>query len=314
MGVLRCIVLAGVSVLCLKTGCTDASSSPTFTYNAARVNCRPAMNAVRSKADLPNFGEPSEENKLPIKKISDYVPNQAGSPPSAPASGSGQAGANQSKDNFLESVCQAVMSTNGAPPAQEKQAEGTYMYAPQGSPEEMCSSAVEFWSEAITHFPSLPPAYSKNENLYKNERNVSFVGLYNPNPNPTVDCAIITCQLQIDVNDEEQPEKLEQTQNAKPVAAAANQGTETAAGDRSSVTDQGQDEASPTVAQAAPLTANPSAESQSNEAEGSRNTAQMEDGERAANSRRLSDKPNAVYSLLCLSRPPALTENQMPFT
>ncbi|KAL8454308.1 hypothetical protein Emag_001506 [Eimeria magna] len=314
MGALRCIVLVGVPVLCLTTGGTEAANSPAFTYSAARVNCRPAMNAARSKAGLANFGEPTDANKLPITKIADYGANQAGSMRSRESRGSGQAGADPTKDTFLESVCQAVMSVNGAPPTQEKQAAGTYMYAPQGSPEEMCGEAVDFWSGAATHFPALPPAYSTNQDLYKDDKNVSFVGLYNPNANPTVDCAIITCQLADKGDEDEKADKEmghDQRLSGEPVASADYHEREAPVGDHNPEVDRQEDGESPVV-EAAPLTANPPVEG--HESERSIDTDQAENAVQSEKSRRLSAKPDAVYTLLCLSRPPALKENQMPFT
>nr|WKF54346.1 suface antigen 19 [Eimeria intestinalis] len=312
MRVLEFIVLAGVSVLCLTVGGTEAAESPLFEYSAMRVNCRSAMNAARSKAGLAKFGEPGVEDKLNITKIVDYVPSPAGAVPSSKVPDNAEARSHQTKDSFLESVCMAVMSGNGAPPQQGKQATGTYMYAPQGSPTDMCEEAVEFWSGAVNKFPTLPPAYTPNEDLYKNERNVSFVGLYNPNASATVDCAIITCERKGDDDENEESEKLNRKRSVKPVASAVDREKEASVADQSpEVTRRGRGEAA--IVEAAPPNAVP-ADEEPREFESGPGINLEEEGARPENTRRLSDRPNTVYSLLCLSRPPALKENQMPFT
>ncbi|KAL8270812.1 hypothetical protein Esti_005286 [Eimeria stiedai] len=305
MGTLRSFLLAWGSLLCLKMGGTDEASA--VTYDAARVNCRNAMNAARAQAGLADFGQPAAEDQLPIKKIGDYDANQAGPMPSRQASANGQA-----EDPFLESVCKAVMSGNGAPPQQEEQSTGTYMYVPQGTPKEMCEEAVDFWSGAVTKFSTLPPAYSPDEDLYKDFRNVSFVGLYNPSANPTVDCAIITCQLASeDEEDEDGPKEGLQNGRVQAVPGAVHHGVAAAVEERSSEVD-GRRHGDAFVAK--PVSSTSDLAGGTRESGRGPSTNQVGDTIPSEGTRRLSAKPNAVYSLLCLSRPPAFKQGQMPFT
>ncbi|KAL8270810.1 hypothetical protein Esti_005284 [Eimeria stiedai] len=79
-------------------------------------------------------------------------------------------------------------------PALGDKLNGTYMYTSQDSPDKNCAAAVEKWRGTVTNFPSAPPAYTTQEPFYQKPENISLLGLFNPTPNSTVDCAIITCQ------------------------------------------------------------------------------------------------------------------------
>lgn len=57
-----------------------------------------------------------------------------------------------------------------------------------------CEGAVRYWKNALTEFDGLPPVYTKdNKKPYELSQTRSFVVLYNPQDNPTVDCAYFVC-------------------------------------------------------------------------------------------------------------------------
>ncbi|KAL8453391.1 hypothetical protein Emed_000890 [Eimeria media] len=88
-----------------------------------------------------------------------------------------------------------LQKTDDSSLSQVDNSKGIYMYASQASEDGDCAAAVLHWKSAINNFTELPPAYStETPSPYTDPLNISFVGLYNPGQNPTVDCAVITCQ------------------------------------------------------------------------------------------------------------------------
>lgn len=78
--------------------------------------------------------------------------------------------------------------------------EGTYAYFPQSKAEPECAAAVAYWKSAFAIFGTdLPPVYhtpqtrTTADTPYDNDKVVSFLALYNPKPEPTAECAVVTC-------------------------------------------------------------------------------------------------------------------------
>ncbi|KAL8433459.1 hypothetical protein ACSSS7_003870 [Eimeria intestinalis] len=84
------------------------------------------------------------------------------------------------------------------------------MYAPQSSDTGDCAAAVKHWEAARSNFQQLPKGYSQDETLYAKSENISFVGLYNPNEKPTLDCAVFTCEAQAVASEKVQSDILDQ--------------------------------------------------------------------------------------------------------
>ncbi|KAL8449690.1 hypothetical protein Emed_002945 [Eimeria media] len=88
-----------------------------------------------------------------------------------------------------------------APEAAPTATDLTYAVHRQNGEEADCSAAVEYWKEALNELKPLPPAYEDNNtNIYKHSKNVSFVALFNPEANASVDCAYITCPRKSNTN------------------------------------------------------------------------------------------------------------------
>ncbi|KAL8442677.1 hypothetical protein Emag_006281 [Eimeria magna] len=188
-------------------------------YNVAvRVDCLNAINAAREEVDLPGFkkGE-TQGSKLPVDDpVTGDTPEEGrlaaiarSAPPENESEQVGRDDEQTKKKKFLEAVCKVILKARRLPlllncagsmkegteeSPQESELKGTYMYASQDSSDEICAAAVENWRGAVTNFPSVPPTYTAQELFYQKHENVSVVGLFNPKPNATVDCAIITCQ------------------------------------------------------------------------------------------------------------------------
>lgn len=126
-------------------------------HSAAVVDCLEAINAPRVLAGLPSFVEKS-------------VPLVAQDP---------------------ESLCNRVQQETGG--YDEKV---TYFYAPQTGDEHDCAAAVSYWRGGLALVKNqLPPAYKSNTEIYKDDRLLGLVGMYNPNQNPTLECKYVTCTV-----------------------------------------------------------------------------------------------------------------------
>ncbi|KAL8453393.1 hypothetical protein Emed_000892 [Eimeria media] len=185
MGTLKLLLLFGLALLSTKLSKAQQQEPPTVSRTGKRVNCREAFNAARTKVNFPAFKEPGEKAKLPILDSTNDSSSTSPEPgPSAAAraqtsGGSPDPDAKAKEVDFVNAVCDAIETETET---------------------EACDAAVAYWKEAVKNFPSLPPSYSKGKELYAKDQNVSFVGLFNPNPQPTVDCAVITCSLNTDSN------------------------------------------------------------------------------------------------------------------
>ncbi|KAL8440099.1 hypothetical protein Emag_007889 [Eimeria magna] len=218
MKVSRLLVLVGASLVFASSGkgldnnhegAGEPLAGSQVTHKGTRVDCLGAFNEARSKVGLPKFsGSPNGGKKLPIVGPAyEESPNRRSAAREI-ISGSESKTAAQEEKEFLKSFCTTVLKQEKSS-VYGKQANGTYMYAFQDSPNGSCAAAVEYWRGAEANFPTPPPAYTAEEPLYKNDKNVSFVGLFNLKLNPTVDCAIISCQPDT-LEDGDKSEKEEQ--------------------------------------------------------------------------------------------------------
>ncbi|CDJ30464.1 SAG family member [Eimeria mitis] len=68
-----------------------------------------------------------------------------------------------------------------------------YLQLPSATPN--CTEAVDHWKAAFTNFKDydLPPANDLTTQLYSTRDNTSFVAIYNPAKNATIDCRVSTC-------------------------------------------------------------------------------------------------------------------------
>ncbi|KAL8453397.1 hypothetical protein Emed_000896 [Eimeria media] len=193
MSGLKFIVLSAAALLFMEDGRALGKRVEVGFVNLQRETS--AQNPVQS-ATVNHAGE--EETRLPIIKDKDSsstntrrLPAALRSPPLDDSTSEGNKETEEKE--FLDKVCKIILKEDSAS-VQEDDLKGTYMYAAQDSGEQQCAAAVEKWRGAIKDFPSTPPTYTANEPFYKEHKNVSVVGLYNPQSNPKVDCAIITCQ------------------------------------------------------------------------------------------------------------------------
>ncbi|KAL8453394.1 hypothetical protein Emed_000893 [Eimeria media] len=279
MGTLRLLVSAGAWLLPLTAGSSlvDDSAYEPVHHEPRRVDCRNAMNLIRAEVGLPPFTEPGDDwHKLPIvDQAAGTAPMRLSEDLEDTETDSEEGGEHDSEDGFLDAFCKAVLKE--VPPQRQNQPKGTYMYAPQTSESEDCAGAAEYWRAAVSNFPSLPPAYTTDEALYKDVQNVSFVGLFNPRENPALDCAVITCRA-----------KTNNSETAPPTDAESPQPP------------NGVDETETPDATPKPQP----------DGEGEGEVAAPE-----STRRRLSADDNGpVYSLICLSSPLALQESTAPFT
>ncbi|CDJ41984.1 SAG family member [Eimeria tenella] len=72
---------------------------------------------------------------------------------------------------------------------------GTYAYFPVTNGEKNCNTAVEYWNGGFSLFnKEIPPTYEgANKPSVYNDTAVSFVALYNPQPEPVVSCVFLQC-------------------------------------------------------------------------------------------------------------------------
>lgn len=164
--------LLGMILLIGEPHCHEAhgSNDPS---TANRVDCLAAMNSARQLAGLVNFKAETEAGKmLPIG--SDNSPNTA----------------------YINAVCSGLLTA--ANPDQGTGAdkrEGTYASTTALDDSANCEKVVNLWKSSVYEFNGLPPAYTpENKRPYELAQNRSFVVLYNPKKNPTIDCAHFVCQ------------------------------------------------------------------------------------------------------------------------
>ncbi|CDJ36140.1 SAG family member [Eimeria mitis] len=70
---------------------------------------------------------------------------------------------------------------------------GTYAFMALDTAEADCAAAVSHWKDAASNFTAIPPSKTKGKELYEKQHNVSFIAMYNPSENASVDCRVVTC-------------------------------------------------------------------------------------------------------------------------
>ncbi|CDJ62581.1 SAG family member [Eimeria necatrix] len=163
------------------SGSTEGSppaAGPTIKYTASLggdVECLSEVNAAREAAGLPSFTTASDGNEL-----------------TAPG------GTDLEEGSEWKKVCthlipteatEAIAGSTTANPFQD----GTYAFKSLTAAKPDCKETVDYWKAAYKNFTGLPPSKAEDENLYKNQDNVSFVALYNPSTGATADCRVVTC-------------------------------------------------------------------------------------------------------------------------
>ncbi|KAL8425823.1 hypothetical protein Efla_004322 [Eimeria flavescens] len=267
---LRVFVVAGASLLSLRAGGASGntpSSEPS--HKAARVDCLGAMNVARAKVGFPDFkAATTEGSKLPVVGAASNSHPSSRENPASGTSASPASAQNQAQQKEAHGTSRDLVGT-----------EGTYMYAPELTDSGGdCQAAIEYWKDAILSFPPLPPVYSASERLYDIDQTVSFVGLFNPDDKPAVDCAFITCNP-------------EATRDGEAGGNQSQRGVSTPS--------------PPSSTEPNHSNAEPPPESDVDEAD-----------EDDLYERRLAaaDEDGPTYSLFCLSSPPALRDFEAPFT
>lgn len=184
--------------------------------------------------------------------------------------------------------------------------DGTQAVFPLTADKEDCAGAVEFWRQGFSLFNGLPPAFTSTTSPYTNPLSVSFVSLFNPNADAVVDCAVMTYTeaAEEEEEEEEQEEKQQQAESGGPASRSAAKAEE-------KPTEEKPTEEKPKEEE--------SKEKESKEEKPKEEAADTKDEkaadkkeDEAAKTRRLAAVQR--YSLLCLTKPVALTENARPFS
>ncbi|CDJ32989.1 SAG family member [Eimeria mitis] len=149
---------------------TEDIGAATATNKAVRAECWEQMNAARNHV---GFAELTQKNIFKITE-NDWTRSV------------------NTLENYLSTVCKGIKTDKV--PDELTTVEGTVAYAVQEGEQADCQAAVDYWKEALTNFNGeVPPAYAANASPYDNTQNVSFISLFNPQANPTVDCAYFVC-------------------------------------------------------------------------------------------------------------------------
>lgn len=75
---------------------------------------------------------------------------------------------------------------------------GTYAFYLADSDTIDCDPVLKKWKNAYKNFEGMPPTYSEGAPVYKSDDNVSLIAMYNPSPNATADCRVVTCTKTVD--------------------------------------------------------------------------------------------------------------------
>ncbi|CDJ31932.1 SAG family member [Eimeria mitis] len=183
---------------------------------------------------------------------------------------------------------------------------GTYAYAPQIGPADGCSAAVSYWKKAYVNFGEFPPEYADNDTgVYADSRNRSLVALYNPKDGATVDCAYITCPASTATSTTTPSTTIPTT--TKPSSEET--------------TPEQNEPATPQPPQAAAYLHSVSLEGRYSESPAKAFTPPVSDDEETKDQneggqpvRRLSAASETVTSLVCLTNPAALVNQEKPFS
>ncbi|KAL8442676.1 hypothetical protein Emag_006280 [Eimeria magna] len=285
MAGLKFIVLAAALLLLLEDGgalgsLTSHPESPspaeTVTHTGERVDCLEAMNAARKEVGLPDFVKGEEEGvMLPIRDKSANLPS----------------------GRRLSAILRTGLpdaSPGSKPNTEDESREKEFLkevceVVLKDSGEQKCAAAVEKWRGVVNHFPSTPPIYPTNESFYQNQENLSVIGLFNPKSDPKVDCAVITCQTKTSNDDESEPgADAADRDSASTDETPKNEGVQQ---DKNpvpgvSVDSDNREDLNPESARSSNLGSEGASPSQT----------------------------TPVYSLLCISSPEVLQDNEAPFS
>ncbi|CDJ63159.1 SAG family member [Eimeria necatrix] len=92
-------------------------------------------------------------------------------------------------------ICPKITGAGAARTGEATKLTGTYAYYPVTDDKKDCNAAVEYWKGGFSLFNNeIPPTYesANNPSVYS-DRAVSFVALYNPQPEPVVSCVFLQC-------------------------------------------------------------------------------------------------------------------------
>ncbi|CDJ40610.1 SAG family member [Eimeria tenella] len=165
-------------VLSTSTLGSSPATGPTIKYTASLgedVECLSEVNAEREAAGLTNFTTASDGTKLTAPDASELQDNSE-----------------------WKKVCTHLIPTQetaamAEPSAASPFQDGTYAFKSLTAAKPNCKETVDSWKAAFKNFTGLPPSKTEDENLYKNQDNVSFVALFNPSSRATADCRVVTC-------------------------------------------------------------------------------------------------------------------------
>ncbi|CDJ57952.1 SAG family member [Eimeria maxima] len=192
MAALRSLAFLGASVLAL--GKANGVETINYTVKLEKVGeCLTDINTARDAVGFISFvqvGVDEEGKSLPDAVASTAETNF--------------------KTSAWKPVCDSLLgkSSTDAPGASAstpaKFPSGTYAFKALESNSPTCSDIVGEWKAAYKNFKGLPPP-NKDTKLYDDRNNVSFVAVYNPSPDATADCRVVTC-IKETTNTELQPQ------------------------------------------------------------------------------------------------------------
>ncbi|CDI79669.1 SAG family member [Eimeria acervulina] len=191
------VVSASLLLLAVKNGAYGETKITTkYSVNlGADGQCLEHINAARVAAGLSLLKQAptgATEQRLPVKSDCDADDTDT------------------YKKWVWKPVCEALIpNVNSEHPIESAKGDvkfesGTYAFHPFHSEGVSCSAAVKQWKSAFTNFSGVPPPNKEGETAYTNQSNVSLVAMYNPSPNATADCRLVTCTQSV-TQDSEQP-------------------------------------------------------------------------------------------------------------
>lgn len=140
----------------------------------SRVNCISEMNAAREKVGF-----------APVTAQNPYV---------LPMDTSDQ-------EQFVNFIC-TKMRQGGLSSRDSIFNDLTFALAPQSGDEPDCAEAVQYWESGFASFDGLPPRLSRKSDVeYEDTKKVSFIFLYNPGADQSVECGFVTCRASPPISD-----------------------------------------------------------------------------------------------------------------
>ncbi|CDJ63158.1 SAG family member [Eimeria necatrix] len=153
----------------------DAVANP----KAEKLDCLEMMNALRTAAGLDKFKDAS--------KVTQVLPAYGNA---------AQRDVEVAAETLWKNeICPKVTGAGSSTTGEAAKLTGTYAYYPVADDKKDCNAAVEYWKGGFSLFNNeIPPTYesANNPSVYS-DRAVSFVALYNPQPEPVVSCVFLQC-------------------------------------------------------------------------------------------------------------------------